>query len=129
MHGQSCTYAHSETFRRSLFSDDVVDLSGRPLNIRCFQCDVLLLDDLGKEVKSTKSGHELYALEHLVRERYSRNKVTLYTTNMSSKRLKEAYKVSTISVLEGNTMTHKMLGVNKRVGAHSELRDFLKGSK
>lgn len=129
MHGQSCTYAHVETFRTSLFSDEVVDLAGRPLKYRCFDADVLLLDDLGKEVKSTKSAHELYALEHLVRERYSRNKVTLYTTNMNFKKLEEAYKTSTMSVIQGNTTTLTMKGENKRLGAHADLRSFLRGEE
>jgi DNA replication protein DnaC len=127
MHGQSCTYAHVETFRQSLFSDEVLDLAGRPLKSRCFEADVLLIDDLGKEVKSKGSGYELYAIEHLVRERYNRNKVTLYTTNMSNKVLREHYKKSTMSVIEGNTTAFTMLGDNKRLGANQDIKNYLKG--
>lgn len=88
-HGQTCVYVHAETYRAMAFKDVQLVNQGSLLRL-CQSCDVLLLDEVGKECPDDK-GYFAARFEHLLRERYANKAVTLITANFPPKRLDEIY--------------------------------------
>lgn len=86
-------------------------------------CDVLVIDDLGKEHRPSSgysAGLAERKLEDLLRARYDRRGVTLITTNMTSKALVETYKQSTMSIMQSMMIKLKIQGEDLRSSSMKE---------
>ena len=91
-------------------------------------CDVLLIDDLGKEHRTESgyaSGLAERKLEDLLRARYDRKGVTFITTNLTAAAIKETYKKSTLSILKACTVKLLIAGQDLREEASEEAFESL----
>jgi hypothetical protein len=100
---------------------------GVTLAQRAEDVDFLVLDDMGKEYtkKSGSSGWSESNLEYLWRERSKHCRVTLVTTNLTDKGLKERYGKSIFQLVLETLVPMNVKGKNFRVAEHKQLRDLL----
>jgi DNA replication protein DnaC len=82
---------------------------------------VLLLDDMGREAKSSNNMQES-TFEHILRNRVQSCRPTILTTNLDYGDLEEAYGSSAMSLLSEQSMVMEMTGDNFR--ARSNARKF-----
>lgn len=94
---------------------------------RAEEVDFLVLDDMGKEYvkKSGSSGWSESNLEYLWRERSKHNRVTLVTTNLTDKLMKERYGKSIFQLVLETLVPLNVKGKNFRVAEHKRLRNML----
>lgn len=72
--------------------------------------DFLMIDDIGKEYRSSKSGLTEVAFDNLIRYRTLRNKPMIITTNSSIDAIENVYGKSLVSLLYGKFIPIKVLG-------------------
>jgi len=72
--------------------------------------DFLMIDDVGKEYRSSKSGLTEVAFDNLIRYRTLRNKPMIITTNSSIEAIENVYGKSLVSLLYGKFIPIKVLG-------------------
>lgn len=134
-HGMSCMYVNcAELIESSRKSNPVM---GGDYDMWTFAkvCDVLLIDDLGKEHRPNSgygAGYPEKKLEELLRARHDRCGVTLITTNMMSDEFQKAYKKTTRSIIQATTVRILIKGEDLRMknsNKHMEHMDMLAGDK
>ena len=74
---------------------------------------VLLLDDMGREAKSSNNMQES-TFEHILRNRVQSCRPTILTTNLNYDDLEEGYGASAMSLLSEQSMVLDMTGDNFR---------------
>ncbi len=93
-----------------------------------FDCDFLIIDELGQEANNEPSRTQLY---NVINERLNRNKKTLITSNYSLKRLEDMYEerlISRLSLYRRYVFFGNDLRMRKRVD-NKELNRILKEKK
>lgn len=87
---------------------------------RILDSDVLLLDDLGRELKrSTKLSESTF--DDVLRTRVQEGRVTLITTNLHERELTEGYGAAILSLLKERSMGHGFKGSDFRGKANDRL--------
>lgn len=76
--------------------------------------DFLMIDDVGKEFRSSKSGLTEIAFDNLIRYRTLRNKPMIITTNSDVEAIGNVYGKSLVSLLYGKFMPLRVLGEDYR---------------
>lgn len=99
---------------------------------RARSVDLLVLDDMGKEHHAPSGYAAGYApdmLEDLVRDRSSRLRSMIVTTNMTPTEIKSdsIYKGSMSEILKGSTMALKFTGPDHREAEKDDLKKMLGG--
>lgn len=94
-----------EKFRKAGDSDQTAALR------RFFDCDLMILDDLGTEMSSTFTSSALYTL---INHRLIAGKKTVISTNLSFPELRRRYAPQLVSRLEGEYLTLTFLGEDIR---------------
>lgn len=92
------------TFSKSVSSDMVDDY--------IFQCDLLIIDDLGTELTNSFVASELFLC---VNERIMRRKSTIISTNLTLERFSETYSERTFSRIASNYDMIKLIGKDIRI--------------
>lgn len=85
----------------------------RDLKNMIYDCDVLILDDLGKETRTEFSEKELF---HLINMRYTAGKTTLISTNLKLKELRRDYGDALFSRLMESCYVPDFFGPDLRIG-------------
>ncbi|MDE6314319.1 MAG: ATP-binding protein [Lachnospiraceae bacterium] len=82
-----------------------------------FQCDLLIIDDLGTEMTNSFSTSQLFLC---INERFLRKKSTMISTNLSPRNILDTYSERTFSRISGNYKLLKLIGedirMKKRLG-------------
>lgn len=122
-HGASGLFITAESLRQALlskekFADDLLVYD------RAEQVDVLLLDDLGKEVVGG-SDWSPRTFENLLRVRSAHRRTTIITTNVPLEALAERYSVSFREVLKEVCVPVRVVGHSYRDDIGAELRTRL----
>lgn len=78
-----------------------------------YDCDFLILDDLGKETRTEFAEKELF---HLINMRYSAGKSTLISTNLSYDELRKRYGDAFFTRLMENCYLPEFFGPDLRIG-------------
>lgn len=104
-----------DAFERVKFNndEDAEEYTGQVLN-----CDLLILDDLGTEMKTQFTVSALY---NIVNTRLLKNKKTLLTTNLTLNEMKERYTPQIMSRIEGEYTTLFFFGDDIRVMKNNSL--------
>lgn len=77
-----------------------------------FQCDLLIIDDLGTELSNAFTNSMLYTC---INERQLRGKATVISTNLSLEQLRDRYSERIFSRITGNYTLWKLIGKDIRV--------------
>ncbi len=77
-----------------------------------FQCDLLIIDDLGTELSNAFTNSMLYTC---INERQLRGKSTIISTNLSLEQLRDRYSERIFSRITGNYTLWKLIGKDIRV--------------
>ncbi len=77
-----------------------------------FDCDLLIIDDLGTEVSNTFTNSMLYTC---INERQLNQKATIISTNLSLEQLRDCYSERIFSRITGNYTLWKLFGKDIRV--------------
>lgn len=77
-----------------------------------FDCDLLIIDDLGTELSNSFSTSQLFLC---INERFLRQKSTMISTNLSLGNISETYSERTFSRLSGNYKLIKLIGEDIRM--------------
>lgn len=77
-----------------------------------FDCDLLIIDDLGTEFSNTFTNSRLYTC---INERYLHEKPTVISTNLSLEQLRDRYSERIFSRITGNYTLLKLIGKDIRV--------------
>ncbi len=77
-----------------------------------FQCDLLIIDDLGTELSNTFTNSMLYTC---INERQIHQKSTVISTNLSLEQLRDRYSERIFSRITGNYTLWKLIGKDIRV--------------
>lgn len=83
------------------------------LKAMIYDCDMLILDDLGKETRTEFSEKELF---HLINMRYSAGKSTLISTNLQLKEIRRDYGEAFFTRLMENCYVPEFFGPDLRLG-------------
>lgn len=113
-----------ELYTASWRSDD----SKRLLNdVR--ECDFLILDDLGKEIKLGENQENMVRLyfENLMRYRTTWCKPMIMTTNATKEETEEFFGTSAISIIQGKFIKFILSGSDYRVRKGKELEQEIEG--
>ena len=96
---------------------------------RAREVDVLILDDLGKELSHDNSTSvSERVIEALIRERMEEQKVTIITTNISSKEdMEERYETSFVRAMRGAFAIVDIDGPSHRDDEKEEINKFMNG--
>ncbi len=89
------------------------DQDNKDLKNMIYDCDVLILDDLGKETRTEFSEKELF---HLINMRYTAGKSTLISTNLKLKDLRQDYGEAFFTRLMENCYVPSFFGPDLRIG-------------
>jgi len=91
---------------------------------RCQSCDLLVMDDLGIEhIKDFGNT----VIEGLMRERSSKNKSTIITSNLAPKSIKAKYGEGVKSILMESFFTVPVEGHDWRVRSSKDMKDYFTG--
>ena len=82
------------------------------LNEHIFDCDLLIIDDLGTELTNSFVTSQLFLC---INERLLREKSTLISTNLSLKQFKETYSERVFSRISSNYTMVKLIGNDIRI--------------
>lgn len=82
--------------------------------------DVLLLDDLGKELRR-KNGLSESTFDDVLRRRVQDGRPTFLTTNMTRRELSEGYGGAILSLLREVSIAHEVSGVDYRTSANARM--------
>jgi len=103
----------------SLMADNAFHRSSRPEdsldNKDIYECDLLVIDDLGTELTNQFVGSSLFTC---LNERHIRRKSTIVSTNLSLQELHERYSDRVFSRAVGNFEIIKLTGNDIRVLKH-----------
>lgn len=77
-----------------------------------FNCDLLIIDDLGTELSNSFTNSMLYTC---INERHLRGKSTIISTNLSLEQLRDRYSERIFSRITGNYTLWKLIGKDIRV--------------
>lgn len=108
-----------DLFSKTTFgkSDDVAEL--QQMHSYIFDCDLLIIDDLGTELTNTFVSSQLFLC---VNERLVRKKSTIISTNLETEVLKELYTERVFSRIISNYRMRMLIGkdirVQKKLAAH-----------
>lgn len=94
------------------------------LEQRVKSVDVLAIDDLGKEYR-TSSGYAENIFENIIRYRVQGRKATLITTNILPKEIENTYSASLAALLKGTLIILEVSGYNWIESKQQELKKFL----
>lgn len=100
--------------------------SGVSLESRIASVDVLVIDDIGKEYR-TSSGYAENALETLIRGRAQRVKLTIMTGNLSPKQFKDIYSNDFAALLMECSIPIRVSGMDFRAETTKYLQKLLGG--
>lgn len=118
--GHSVIY-FSATDLFALMADNAFHRSGRledaPSNRDIYECDLLVIDDLGTELTNQFVGSSLFTC---LNERHIRRKSTIVSTNLSLQELHERYSDRVFSRAVGNFEIIKLTGNDIRVLKHKQ---------
>lgn len=103
-----------DAFERVKFSsdEDAEEYTQQVLN-----CDLLIMDDLGTEMKTQFTVSALY---NIINTRLMKNKKTLLTTNLTLNEMKERYTPQIMSRIEGEYTTLFFFGEDIRVKKNNQ---------
>lgn len=86
------------------------------------QSDVLLLDDLGRELKrNTKLSESTF--DDVLRTRVQTGKVTFITTNLTPDEVDEGYGSAVLSLLQESSVVHEVEGADFRPQANQRMKN------
>lgn len=86
------------------------------------QSDVLLLDDLGRELKrNTKLSESTF--DDVLRTRVQMGRVTFITTNLTLDEMDDGYGSAVLSLLQESAVVHEVQGSDFRPQANQRMRD------
>jgi len=102
-------YQLFETLSSGVFSRDSAAISN---NKSIFDCDLLIIDDLGTELTNTFTNSQLFLC---VNERLLRKKSTIISTNLSPNQLIDTYSERTFSRIINNYSILKLFGEDIRM--------------
>jgi len=118
-YGQKCLFVRASKLPRAAIKGVSV-AEGRDLWEHARTVDVLLLDDFAKDHES-QSGFDANELEDLLRDRYDRCLVTLFTSNASATKLSDhSVRPSTVSVIQGMVIPAMLQGKTSRRKAEAK---------
>lgn len=86
------------------------------------QSDVLLLDDLGRELKRNNKLSES-TFDDVLRSRVQTGKVTLITTNLTEDEMAEGYGSAVLSLIQESSVVREVEGGDFRPQANQRMRD------
>ena len=86
------------------------------------QSDVLLLDDLGRELKRNNKLSES-TFDDVLRTRVQTGKVTLITTNLTPAEMKEGYGRAVLSLIRESSLVRQIEGKDFRPEANERMRE------
>lgn len=86
------------------------------------QSDVLLLDDLGRELKRNSKLSES-TFDDVLRSRVQTGKVTLITTNLTPDEMDDGYGSAVLSLLQESSVVREVQGADFRPQANKRMRD------
>lgn len=90
--------------------------------------DFLMIDDVGKEMRVSKSGLTEVVFDNLIRYRTFRNKPMILTTNSDIESVENAYGKSIVSLLYGKFLPVKIVGQDyRKTKLSGSVLDRLKG--
>ena len=98
------------TFERERFMRD--DRNGRRESERYFDCDVLIIDDLGTELSNQFTATVLF---NVINTRLCRGSATIINTNLSQKEIRERYDGRTSSRIFGEFRPLPFVGTDYRL--------------
>lgn len=90
--------------------------------------DVLLLDDLGKELKR-KNGLSEATFDDVLRRRVQDGRPTLLTTNMTRRELSEGYGGAILSLLKEVSIAHEVQGTDFRSSANARMMSEIRSGE
>lgn len=105
------SHALFETFESHRFNHEEQADAGS-LYQYIFQCDLLIIDDLGTELSNTFTNSMLYTC---INERQLHGKSTVISTNLSLEQLRDRYSERIFSRITGNYTLWKLIGKDIRV--------------
>ncbi len=88
------------------------DRDAQHINDYVFNCDLLIIDDLGTELTNSFITTEFF---HCINERLIRNKSTIISTNLSLETLRDMYSERTFSRITSNYKMIKLMGEDIRL--------------
>lgn len=92
------------------------------------QSDVLLLDDLGRELKRNSKLSES-TFDDVLRTRVQSGKVTFITTNLSRGEMKEGYGSAVLSLIQESSVMKEIKGSDFRPQANQRMRDEIEAGE
>lgn len=98
-----------DTLAKSKFQKD---MNAKSMNEYIFDCDLLIIDDLGTELVNSFISSELF---YCINERLIRNKNTIISTNLSLETLRDMYSERTFSRITSNYKMLKLTGDDIRL--------------
>lgn len=101
------------TFERERFAKPGTDI----VSDRYFDCDLLIIDDLGSEVPNSFSHATLY---NIINTRLNSDKATLISTNLSEQKLRQVYDERIVSRLFGTYRVFVFQGDDIRLAKRKE---------
>lgn len=117
-------FVRSERLRSARLDKEVFD-DAHTLFKRAMLVDVLVLDDLGKEVRGERSAFTDRSIEDLLRERVTQRRTTIITTNISKDKLDSVYPESLVHGIRAMIFPVHVEGHNYRLVAAERMRDDL----
>lgn len=98
-----------DTLAESKFSKKI---DAKSMNEYIFNCDLLIIDDLGTELTNSFITSEFF---YCINERLIRNKSTIISTNLSLEKLRDMYSERTFSRITSNYSIIKLTGEDIRL--------------
>lgn len=109
LRGRSVYYFRSEELREAVVKDREFS-EGVTVKDRALTVDFLILDDLGKEYKNSKSGYTESVIENVIRERIQRKRVTFITSNVKPQGLAQMFGEDIPEVMKEGLVTVHIVG-------------------
>lgn len=88
------------------------DIEAKDVDEHIYDCDLLIIDDLGTELTNSFVSSQLFTC---VNERYARNKSTIISTNLSLEILRDIYSERIFSRITSNYTLMKLVGDDIRI--------------
>lgn len=126
-HGASVFFIHAADLKRAAVETVPFDAESSIID-RARAVDLLVVDDLGKEVVPSGSGYHERFVEALFRARMADRRASVITTNVAPKDLADLYKPSLVEVLRESTLPIAFLGDSLRAEAAANLQRRVAGS-
>lgn len=105
-----------ELFAKSTFEKDI---DARDANAQVFDCDLLIIDDLGTELTNSFVSSQLFLC---INERLLRKKSTIISTNLTLDSIIDTYSERTFSRISSNYTMLKLVGEDIRIRKRLEKR-------